>query len=567
MKKERLYTLLAFALLLLLCSYPLFVNLGKLSLRMWDESRNAINALEMLKDHNFIVTHFDGQPDNWNSKPPFLIWCIALFMKVLGTTTLAVRLPSAIVTLGAVAFLFWMSKKHLKTQLPGFIAGLVLCTSVGFIDYHVARNGDFDAMLSVWMLFYSFFFFIYLETGDRKQLQYSALFILLAILTKGVAGCMILPGLLLFVLLHKPYWWVFKKWEFYAIPLSGFLFGLSYYFIREGMSVGYIKSVLENEITGRYMATNEGHTGDALYYIRLMADTHYSLWIWAVPLAFVASLFSRNERAKRLSIFLFIISFTYLFVISFAKTKLPWYDAPLYPLMALQIGLGAYTVYTIALTYTPFNNFAERTIAFAFFCLLLFYFPGKKIFATSIRAKKETYYPELFYGDFLNAYHKKFPSAKTLSVISDGYNPHLIFYSKALALKGIKILITGRGSALKINDTIMICEPEKTWPTDKLVRFADTLYQEDGNKFVLHINNPEGPHPYLSPSLKLFFGQVDFIKTNLVWLKDLENKAAKNKNDLEKQIKLDAIYKIQKDSLLSKPAIDSIRRKFKLEGC
>src|SRR3954468_544174 len=103
MKKERLYPLLAFAVLIALCSYPLFVNLGKLSLRMWDESRNAINAYEMLHDHSFFVTHFDGQPDNWNSKPPLMIWLIALFMKFFGPTTLAVRLPSALSALAAVA--------------------------------------------------------------------------------------------------------------------------------------------------------------------------------------------------------------------------------------------------------------------------------------------------------------------------------------------------------------------------------------------------------------------------------------------------------------------------------
>lgn len=63
--------------LLAMIAVPLFGHLDTLPLRLWDESRLAINAYEMMKDGDLIVTHFNGQPDMWNTKPPLMIWCQA----------------------------------------------------------------------------------------------------------------------------------------------------------------------------------------------------------------------------------------------------------------------------------------------------------------------------------------------------------------------------------------------------------------------------------------------------------------------------------------------------------
>ena len=144
MYKERYKTLFIFLVLTILCSIPLFYNLGAVGAQMWDESRNGINALEMLYDKHFMVTHYDGEPDMWNTKPPLFIWVIALCMKFFVSTVLSLRLPSARSALVIVLYSFWFSKKHLNDWKSGFFSGLILVTSVGFIYYHVAMNGDFD---------------------------------------------------------------------------------------------------------------------------------------------------------------------------------------------------------------------------------------------------------------------------------------------------------------------------------------------------------------------------------------------------------------------------------------
>lgn len=563
MKKERIFTWGALIILIMLCSYPLFLNLGRLSLRMWDESRNAINAYEMLNDHSFIVTHFNGQPDNWNSKPPLLIWVMAFFMKLFGPTMLAVRLPSALAALAISVFCFWLGKRQLNSRLPGFIAGLVLSSSVGFVDYHAARNGDFDAMLSMWMFLYVMLFFVYLQTAKQKHLILFTICLTFGILTKGIAACMMLPALLLFVLLFKQYRPFFKQRSFYLIPITGLVVGLSYYFLRELLSPGYLSSVIENEITGRYLATNEGHLAPWYFYFQLMYEAHYRIWIWCIPIAFVVTQFlAKDKKTKQMNVLLLIATGVYLLVISYSETKLPWYDAPLYPLFAMTIGLGGWTLFLFIMSRLKWTNMYERTLAFSFFCLVIFFYPAKNIMATSIRAKKETTYPELFYGDFMNVVRRQFTDIRSFLIISEDYNPHLLFYVKTMADKGVKIDVVPRNSELKVNDIVMICEPEKMWPLCSAARYSDTLYSEDGNKFLLKIKDPKDKK--ISPEEALFYSQIDDIKSNEKWMKDLQRKAHEKKRDFTKQIMIDALYKLEVDNLLRKPAADSIRIRFKL---
>lgn len=42
---------------ILLCSFPVFYRLDVLPVRQWDEARNAVSAVEMLQNRNYIVLH------------------------------------------------------------------------------------------------------------------------------------------------------------------------------------------------------------------------------------------------------------------------------------------------------------------------------------------------------------------------------------------------------------------------------------------------------------------------------------------------------------------------------
>ena len=68
MLKKALNQNLILILLITLIFIPLFYNLDFLPLRLWDEARLAINAYEMKNNNHFLITHFKGEFDMWNTK-------------------------------------------------------------------------------------------------------------------------------------------------------------------------------------------------------------------------------------------------------------------------------------------------------------------------------------------------------------------------------------------------------------------------------------------------------------------------------------------------------------------
>lgn len=134
--------------LLVVWYFPLFLHLDSFVIKIYDEARRAVNAFEMLNGDNFIVTTYQGQPDLWGTKPPFLIWAQALFMRLLGPSELAIRLPSALAGLGGASALLAFSWKFLKVKNVGIIASIIFLISNGALQStHSLRSGDFDALL------------------------------------------------------------------------------------------------------------------------------------------------------------------------------------------------------------------------------------------------------------------------------------------------------------------------------------------------------------------------------------------------------------------------------------
>jgi hypothetical protein len=561
MKKEKIVLWVIFILFVILCSCPIFVNLGDLAARKWDESRNGINAMEMLYNHNYIVTSFDNAPDMWNSKPPFFIWMVVLSMKFLGTTVFALRLPSALSCLGIAIYSFWFFKGRFNSIVAGFASGLVLVTSVGFIDYHVSRNGDFDAMLSMWIFFYTTQFFLYFEFKERKNLILASLFLALAILTKGIAGCLFLPGIFVFLFFKKNYLTLFKTKTIYIIPLMGILFGASYYFLREHYNPGYIKAVIENEITGRYVNANEGHTGGITYYIDLLTDVHYKFWIYCIPIALVFVFVRAEKKLKWLCLFLFFQALSYLIVITFSHTKLPWYDAPFFGFFAAIIALGINQLYLELKNMTIIHNLYIKLFLFFVLSCLIFKTPVRNIFSTSIMGEKETYYPEQFYGDFTASVLNVFPKQKKLNIVSLDYNPHLLFYTYILKHNGKEVNIIPPVNKFVENDTFLVCEPIMYPKPDSTIAY-DTLYQEDNIKYFIRIISKA--EYQRNKSERLFQSKIAEIKGNSEWSAAIKKKAEEQKVTYEKQVMRDALWTLKEEKKITQEENDSMVLKYGL---
>ena len=76
--------------------FILFHNLGNNAIADWDEARHGINAYEMLRSNNWIISTYQYEPDLWNLKPPFSYYLIALSYQLFGFSAFSLRIYSVI---------------------------------------------------------------------------------------------------------------------------------------------------------------------------------------------------------------------------------------------------------------------------------------------------------------------------------------------------------------------------------------------------------------------------------------------------------------------------------------
>lgn len=334
-------TTLLFISLLAAC-YPVFFNqLGQPVTYMWDEASYAHNALQMIKHGNPLVIYAFDQPDLYNTKPPLAIWLMAASIRLFGFNEVATRLPSAIFGFLSVCLVFIFCIRVLRSKSAAWISALVLLTSYAWTGWHISRSGDTDSIVSFFMLGSMVFFYLYFHTQHIRWWYLFILALSMACLTKGISGLMILPGCLIYLLERKR----FKQIPGWPHLLSGILlFTLlvpGYYVLKNMLQPGYFEAVLTNELGGRVQTqTFINPAGAPPFYAYLHAmlfDQRWLLWIWVLPVALPGIFLSKARDAGWLFL---CTALGILTIISLSQTKVPWYDAPLYPLFAFITGIG-----------------------------------------------------------------------------------------------------------------------------------------------------------------------------------------------------------------------------------
>lgn len=346
--------ILLVAILSTVAAFTIFPRLGSLPLREWDESRLAASAYEMYDSGNYLVATFDYAPDLWNTKPPLLLWLQALSIRFFGLSETAVRLPSALAMLFSALSLFYFTSK-LSRPLAGFYSALIFLCSKGLFFYHCGRSADYDALMIMFCILYCGFFYLYTRLKQNKYLLYFFLCLALGVLTKGIQAAIPLAGIFIFALFDKDLLSLAKNRTTY---IGGGIFVLlvgGFYFARECASHGYLLSVWNNEVGGRFFSTLEQHSGDGLYYYRFLKDVQFSYFFWLVPASFVLNLLTKEPQTRKANLFCTSLALTYFITITISRTKLQWYSLPIIPSLCVIIGLSF--------------DFIHRTILKKFFLL------------------------------------------------------------------------------------------------------------------------------------------------------------------------------------------------------
>jgi 4-amino-4-deoxy-L-arabinose transferase-like glycosyltransferase len=489
-KSEAFLTVLA----LLALAWPLAFDLGRAPIQSWDEARQAVNAFEMLSSGGqWLVTTFEHQPDLWNTKPPLLIWLQVLSMRALGPTALAVRLPSLLATLGTVGLLYGAGRGVGRPAL-GLLAGALLVTMAGYLGPHVARSGDYDALLCGLVLGQVLATFFYVETGRHRYLALAAGAVGAAVLTKGVAGLLGLLSLGIYLLLEKKLWATLRQPAFWLAAAGALAAPALYYVLRERALPGYWATVWANELGGRYAHNMSAARRPALFHLANLLRYQCRLWWPLLPLAGLLAV-GPPTASSRLGKLLALFLGNWLLIISLAKTKMEWYTAPMLPPLALLLALGLGAAYAWALARLPQRLLlAQRQLLLgAALALALVAVPyGLAISRLVADREGDPVWGGLNrYGTYLRYYRPPHRPARLLAYYPVSYPASLTFYQETLAERGIAVQRIGPDSlpaALAPGTQVLVCLPHLR--TRLLRRYAVRLLNQ---RTVCTLYEVQGP--------------------------------------------------------------------------
>lgn len=446
------------------------MHLGDLPVRIWDEARLVNNALEMQKDGDMIVTHYHGEPDMWNTKPPLMIWSQVLFLNIMGNQEIAFRMPSAIAGMLTCLFILFVAWRYMKSYWYGLIAILILITTDGYIGDHVTRTGDYDAMLTLFTTVSALSFFLWTEFKQSKFIHWFFIGLILGIMTKGVQVLMILPAVAIYLLFTRNLIEILKnKWLYIDLLILILITG-GYYLTREYLNNGYIEAVSMNELGGRFLNTIENHKHGFTYYIDLLYNKQYSTWfIFFIAGTFFTFIFTTGI-IRRLTLYSTLSILVYLVLISFSSTKLAWYTAPLFPLLALVGANSIYIVYRNIRESSSYSISSQTPGIIAFIMLIMFFFYPYYTIIDKVYKPRETHDAESFY--LLSHYLMETVEGKHdlegFKVCHDDYIGHLEYYVNKLAEK-------------KVN--IEFCDAESLDVGDKVIFHRETIMKKIEDRY------------------------------------------------------------------------------------
>jgi len=330
-------------LLLVFCFALFFVNLGQWDLWNPDEPRYAQVAREMVNGGDWILMHFNGKM--YGDKPPLFFWLIA-FSSFLWQvfTSFSVRFPSAFFGTLTVLLTFLIGK-HLYSSRTGFLAGLILATSLEFA--YLATRANIDATLTFFTTT-SFFCFIKWyefkkDTRDgearfKNLIIYGFYFgLALATLAKGPVG-FILPLLVSMVyLVVEKDWNGIKRMKLIQGMILFIIIVLAWYLpaLLKGGKEYFNETIMLHTIDR--FAKGSSHIRPFYYYLyNFTAD--FLPWIFFLPAAIAYGFSGGKARVKKEFLFLFVWFAVIFIFFSFSKGKRGLYLLPLFPAVSLIVG-------------------------------------------------------------------------------------------------------------------------------------------------------------------------------------------------------------------------------------
>jgi 4-amino-4-deoxy-L-arabinose transferase-like glycosyltransferase len=330
--------------LLALSLFALFYGLGNLPFLGPDEPRYAEVAREMYLSGDWITPRLADIP--WFEKPALTYWLSALGFKLFGVSEFAARI--GITLLAAIgALLLYGFGCRVNSARYGYVSASVLLTMALWLGF--ARAATFDLPLSVCLTAALLAFFLWEQSTDSEKPRdvywYAfAAALGFALLAKGLVGIVLPVGIIgAYLLLTRR---LRLLWQPKLLLLGSLLMvGIAATWYGP-MLMQHGRAFIDEFIIGhhfqRYVSNKYKHP-QPFYFFLLVSLAGCLPWTaWLIASAQRAVQERRallTEPAERLRLFLWLWLLVPLVFFSLSGSKLPGYILPIFPALALLVGL------------------------------------------------------------------------------------------------------------------------------------------------------------------------------------------------------------------------------------
>jgi 4-amino-4-deoxy-L-arabinose transferase-like glycosyltransferase len=432
---------------------------------LWDESRLAVNALEMSRRGFSLITTYGFQPDLWNTKPPLLIWLEAGSIRIFGASEWAVRLPSFLAALATVFLVMQFSWRLGRSRFVALAAPSMLLFSPGYFGRHAAQAADYEMLLCLFTTAYLLLLFelLHQRRPDPGRVLLCGLLVAGACLTKGVAGLVPGTGVLAYLLVRRRWPRLFKtSWYTVAGLIVAVLVG-GFYVLREQAAPGYLTAVMSNELGGRYVNGMNGHIQPPYYYVQ------YGIQLFSLGpmllLLFVAPFLPwKPTKSAAFLTYANFVGLAILLVYSFSRTKIYWYLVPIYPIVSIALAIVAERLLKM-LPYRPHQpvQTARLVVAVAVIYMIGNAFWQKVVLLPRLEDTAQSRYGLVFAQ--LNRQGLRHIRTIDGGVGNDDslvdYTPQLWFYTLAWRQRGLDIRADdpNQPATLGAGEVLVSCDP------------------------------------------------------------------------------------------------------------
>ncbi len=327
-----------FSIIAVLSAVLVFVNLGKNHLIPYDEAIYAEISKNMLSSGDFIVPQWIPMT-NWFEKPPLYMWMMSLPMSALGVIPLAARLPSAIMGFLTILMVYFAARKMFN-RTTGFISALVLLTTTQYLYYSRTAMTDVTLTFFITAALFSYIFI----RGRKGNVLWliPGIFTGFAVMTKGFVG--LIPFAVIF--LSEIYLLATSQTKLKTVfiaPASFLILGFLlisapwHFYMYKVFGMEFVNKYFVYHVWDRATSAIEDKGRPFTWYL-IVLKVSMRLWFIALIGALPLTIYNALKK-KRIYAFLLIWALFVFLFFSAAKSKLVWYIIPLYPALAIIVGV------------------------------------------------------------------------------------------------------------------------------------------------------------------------------------------------------------------------------------